>query len=164
MPAGWRLWRGPVPAELGQFAVDTLASIGRYAYGSVAAQTSYDGAAVGAFKSHHTWTYRAGKLVTGLCIPGIALVVPTAAPIGVGSPAGLEAVAADLATPDTALAVYTAPPESTDWKLVAASGAALAATVVAFSLAMKLAARPRGGLGDDGCSNGTLDRPHVRRP
>jgi hypothetical protein len=149
VPAGWRVWRGPVPTELGQFAVDVLGRVSQFPYGELADVVLYHGAQAAAFKSHHTWTYRGGKLVTGICIPGIALVVPVGSPIGVGShPLGLAASssdAVDLSTPDPSLAVYSAPPEQTDWRLVAASGAAIVATVAAFWMAMHMAGRAARG-------------------
>lgn len=134
------MWRGPVPAELGQFAVDALARISRVAYGSVAGMTEWQGVEVAAYKTHHTWTFRQGKLVTGLCIPGLSLLVPRDAPVGVGA---ARVAVADLSTPDPSLAVYSAPPEQTDWMLVAVSGVAIAATTAAFWLALQMAGRAR---------------------
>jgi ethanolamine utilization microcompartment shell protein EutL len=138
IPDGWRVWRGPVPAELGQFAVDALARISRFAYGSVAAMTEWQGVQVAAYKTHHTWSFRQGQLVTGICIPGLSLLVPLGAPVGVGA---ASVAAADLSTPDPSLAVYGSPPEETDWVLVGVSGVAIAATTAAFWLAIQMAGR-----------------------
>ena len=133
LPAGWRLWRGSVPQPLVQLAVDVRDAIRRYPYGAIARTVDYQGTSVAAFKSHHTWTYRNGALVTGLCIPGVSLLVPQAATVGLGA-------AGDLQTPDPTAAVYEAP-EQTDWTLVAVGTLALGATTAAFLLALKLAGK-----------------------
>ncbi len=98
LPAGWRVWRGSVPAELSKFAIGVRDHVSRYDYGAIAEQTTYQGSVVGAFKSHHTWTYRNGQLLTGLCIPGVMLVVPTDSPLG--RPAQPAASGGDLLSPD----------------------------------------------------------------
>lgn len=137
IPAGWRVWRGPVPQALVQLALDVRSRIGRYAYGTIAQTADWQGTQVGAFKSHHTWTYRGGSLVTGICIPGVSLLVPLASPVGLGA---TSAAATDLSTPDEQLAVYAAP-EQTDWGLVAVAGGAIALTTAAFLLGLHLASR-----------------------
>jgi hypothetical protein len=139
IPAGWRVWRGPMPQPLVQLALDVRARIGRYAYGAIAQTTSWQGSEVAAFKSHHTWTYRGSELLTGICIPGVSLLVPLGAPVGLGAAA---AVATDLSTPDPTLAVYAAP-EQTDWGLVAVAGGAIALVTGAFLLGLSLASPAR---------------------
>ena len=82
LPAGWKLWLDPkVPPELTKFAMAVRDKINQYEYGKVAETTTLpDGRIVGAFKSAHTWTYKkqpdgTTKLLTGICIPGISLVI-----------------------------------------------------------------------------------------
>ena len=131
-PDGWQVWRGPVPPPLVQIAVDARDHINRYPYGAFVTQVSYQGQTVGVFKSHHTWTNRGGQLVTGICIPGISLLVPA------GSTKGSPGVAAApnvdaLLTPDPNAALFGADGlEATDWSLVVRSGLAAAAVVGLF--------------------------------
>jgi hypothetical protein len=82
MPSGWKMWIDPkVPTELTDFAKGIRDKINKYDYGTVAETKSLpDGRTVGAFKSHHTWTNKkqpdgSTQLVTGICIPGISLLV-----------------------------------------------------------------------------------------
>jgi hypothetical protein len=137
IPIGWRVWRSPVPAELSAFAKQTLANVNAYPYGSIAATTVINGVTVGAFKSHHTWTFRGGQLVTGLCIPGISLLwQPDTAAYGL--------IAQDsLATPDPNAAVFVVDDAigSTDWRLVALSAAAIVTISILFALALQHAGR-----------------------
>lgn len=81
-PAGFRVWTGPVPIELTQWAIDLLHHVNQYAYGTTWTMT-YQGTDVLARKDHHTWTWRGGVLVTGICIPGITLY--TSAPAAPGA-------------------------------------------------------------------------------
>jgi hypothetical protein len=60
--------------------------------------TTYNGEQVMAIKQHHTWTYHGGKLVTGVCIPGITLYRPEKIAI-----TGLEN---DLSTPNPDIAWF----------------------------------------------------------
>lgn len=139
-PAGWKVWQGPVPTELTQQAMDIRDHVRSYARGSFAKQMQYGGQTVGFWVSSHTWTWRNGVLVTGLCIPGVSiLVLPVTGGAGATPPP-------DLSTPDPTAAMYGAddvPVQGTDWGLVAASAVAIVATATAFVLALKLAGRPR---------------------
>jgi hypothetical protein len=83
-PAGYRVWTGAVPTELTQWAIDLLRHVNQYAYGTTWTM-AYGGASVLARKDHHTWTWRGGVLVTGICIPGITLY--TQAPAATGASA-----------------------------------------------------------------------------
>jgi hypothetical protein len=103
--------------------------------------TTYQGQRVTARKDYHTWTWRNGTLVTGLCIPGITLYQANAPGIigqNIGDP---------LANPDGTEAVYGAddvpPPASTNWPLVIGSGIAAAAVVALFALAIRSAGRAK---------------------
>ena len=91
--------------------------------------------------SSHTWTWRNGVLVTGLCISGVSVL--TQVPAGAQGVGGT--VADSLDTPDPTAAVYVVdePPPGVNWPLVAVSGVAIVATVAAFVLAIKVAGRPR---------------------
>jgi hypothetical protein len=133
-PEGFRIWRGPAPAPpLTQWAVDLRDHwMPKAAYGDT--QTlDYEGAIVLARKDHHTWTYKGGQLLTGICIPGITLYKPTpAAQNSLSGLPGLAAASADtLEVPDPTAAVYSVD-VGTDWPLVGASAAAIAGLVVAF--------------------------------
>ncbi len=76
IPAGWHGWgAGRAPPELEAIAVRLKNHIDDFPYGEVIQTIDYKGKTVGFFKSHHTWTYRGGKLVKGICIPGISLLV-----------------------------------------------------------------------------------------
>jgi hypothetical protein len=82
IPPGWKLWTDPkVPPELTKFAMAVRDKINSYPYGSIA-ETTTDalGRTIGAWKSHHTWSYLlqpdgTRKLTTGLWIPGVSLVI-----------------------------------------------------------------------------------------
>jgi hypothetical protein len=75
-PSGFSVWTGAVPAELSRWAVALLKHINEAPYGTVWS-TTYQGQPVLARKDYHTWTYRNGELVSGICIPGITLYQPT---------------------------------------------------------------------------------------
>jgi hypothetical protein len=138
IPAGWRVWRGTAgPDPLTQFAIDVRDHVRSYPYGSIAKTVQYNGMIVGAFVSHHSWTYRNGVLVTGICIPGVSLITQQT-----GS-ALASATADSLATPDPTAAVYGADdlPQKTDWPIVAACGALIGGTVFLFLQALKLTAK-----------------------
>jgi hypothetical protein len=142
IPAGWKVWRGTeVPAPLIQLAIDVRDHIRDYPRGTIAQTVDYNGQTVGVFVSSHTWTYRNGKLVTGICIPGASLIVKQAAGPGTTQ---VTAIAPDnLDTPDPTAAVFGADdvPAPTDWKLVAMTAGLGAAVVVAFLWALKTAGR-----------------------
>lgn len=106
IPAGWRVWRGPVPPELVTFAVAVRDRIRSFARGTIADQRVWRGQTVAAFVSSHTWTYRKGELVTGLCIPGVSLLQPIPGGVGVTNDPGLS-------VPDPDAATWTA--EGYDW-------------------------------------------------
>jgi hypothetical protein len=105
IPKGWKVWRGAVPSELADMAKDVRDHIGLYEYGKLAQVSIYAGQPVATFKSRHTWTYKDGKLVTGICIPGVSLLVPVA-PYTVAGVAPDTAV--DLSRPDPELATWDA--------------------------------------------------------
>jgi hypothetical protein len=142
-PAGWKVWRGPVPSALVQIAVDARDHINQYPYGQFVSQVDYQGQPVGIYKSHHSWTYRNGVLINGICIPGISLMVPATAVSG--SPGVAAAPAADaLLTPDPNAALFGADDlERTDWQLVASTVAAAAIVVAAFWFGLQHAGRAR---------------------
>jgi hypothetical protein len=133
LPAGYQIWRGAVPAPLVQWAVDLRDHINHFPYGQTW-ELVYSGQTVIARKDHHTYTYRNGKLVTGICIPGITLYAPK--PAGVSATLQIDT----LDTPDPSAAVFNTT-GATDWRLVAVSVAATVATVGLFLLAIKAAGR-----------------------
>lgn len=124
-PAGYRVWRGAVPTPLTQWAMDLRDHIAPFPYGQTWT-LDYQGTAVVARKDFHSWTFKNGVLVSGICIPGITLYSPI--------PAGVAATLGDdLATPDPNLAVYGAtPPETTNWGLVLLTGALAGGVVWGF--------------------------------
>jgi hypothetical protein len=136
LPSGWRVWRGPVPAELAQLAMDVRDHVRRYTRGTIVQTVTYQGTPVGVFVSSHTWTYRGGTLVTGICIPGVSLVVPVGQ-TGVGD---TGSATTDLSTPDPTLAVFGAP-ETTDWGAVAVSATVILGLSAAFAWAIRGAGR-----------------------
>jgi hypothetical protein len=139
-PAGYRVWRGAVPTPLTQWAMDIRDHIAKPAYGTTW-QMDYGGQTVVARKDYHSWTYRGGQLVTGICIPGVTLYQPT---VGMQLTAADALGPTDLA-PDPTLAMWGADdvPEQTSWPLVIASGVAAAAVVTLFVVAIKHAGRAR---------------------
>lgn len=139
VPPGWKVWRGTaVPDPLTQFAIDVRDHVRSYPYGSIAKTIQYNGMTVGAFVSHHSWTYRNGVLVTGLCIPGVSLITKQA---GVG--AGANSTTDTLDTPDPTAAVYGADdlPSKTDWPIVGACAALIGGAVFLFLQAIKTTAK-----------------------
>jgi len=134
------VWRQTlVPDPLVQLAIDVRDHIRQYPYGSIAKTVQYNGQTVGIFVSHHSWTYRNGQLVTGICIPGASIIVKQA-------PGLVTSTTPDnLDTPDPTAAVYGAddvpPPQSTNWSLVAVSAGAAATAVALFLLAIRSAGR-----------------------
>ena len=132
------MWRNAeVPTPLTQMAIDVRDHVRSYRRGTIARVVSYGGQNVAAFVSSHTWTYRNGQLVTGICIPGVSLLVqqPSNGGVGVNAPDS-------LATPDPTAAVYGADDlPQTNWGMVAATGAAAAGVVALFLLALKHAGK-----------------------
>ena len=129
IPPGWRLWKGAVPAPLVQMAIDVRDKVHNYPYGTIATTAEYSGQTVGTFVSHHTWTYKNGQLVTGICIPGVSLV--TQDPIGAAL-----GPAPNPSEPDPTLAVYGTE-LGTDWGLVAVCGVAIGAITGAFLFVLR---------------------------
>lgn len=135
-PAGWQVWRGAVPTPLTQLAIDVRDHVNKYQRGTFAKTTTYNGQTVGVWVGTHTWTYRNGVLVTGICIPGVSLLVPVGSTQGVsGVPTELTGFGADVSdlSPDPTAAVFGADDlERTDWDLVVKTTIALAAVGAAF--------------------------------
>jgi hypothetical protein len=140
-PSGWKPWTGPVPPQIVDNAIAIRDHVRQfYKKGSsVIAQTmTYNGTLIGFLVNTHTWTWRNGKLLTGLCIPGVSVLVRLPTPAEALTPTSSTN---PLAIPDPNLATWTAVPETTDWPLVGAGLTAIAATVTAFFLALKHAGR-----------------------
>jgi hypothetical protein len=118
--------------------MDVRDHVHSYAYGSVARTIQYQGQTVGAFVSHHTWTYRGGQLITGICIPGVSLVIQQTGVTG-------TFVQDSLDTPDPTAAVYGADdvpvPQSTNWTVVGVTAGTVVALATAFWLALRFAGR-----------------------
>lgn len=141
-PDGYKIWRGPVPRPLSQWAVDQrdnwMMKPGT-AYGDTVGVDYVDPATgqssyVVARKDHHTWTYAKGQLVKGICIPGITLYQPEltmAALAGGPGERGVGDVTDTLESPDPTVAAYTLE-QGTNWGLVAISGLAALGVVGAF--------------------------------
>jgi len=130
-----------VPLELQQFAMDVRDHVRTYPYGSIARTVQYQGQTIGAFVSHHTWTYRGGQLITGICIPGVSLVIqqPIQGGVALGAQDSIDA-------PDPSAAVYGAddvpqPPQTTNWPLVGVTAGAILVVTTAFALAIRKAGR-----------------------
>jgi hypothetical protein len=129
-PAGYRVWRSAVPTPLSQWAIDLRDHINGFPYGQTWS-IDYGGKTAIARKDYHTWTYRNGQLITGLCIPGITLYEPL--------PQGMHAEFPGELTPDPSLAMYGADdvPQGTNWPLVAAAGGAIGVVSALFILAIR---------------------------
>lgn len=137
-PMGWHIFRGPVTPELSQWAVSLLHGIGNVPYGQTWIKPYGTSMQIMAIKQRHTWTYRGGKLVSGICIPGITLYTkpnaatpPTPPQLGDTTPPELPQ-AGDIA------AFNEAP---TDWPIVIASAGAILTVSILFALALKHAGR-----------------------
>lgn len=153
-PDGYKIWRGPVPRPLSQWAIDQrdhwMQAPGTQ-YGDTVGidyvdPTTGQSAYVVARKDHHTWTYVKGVLKTGICIPGITLYQPllTAALAGVPKRGvGDTSSSTDtLETPDPTVAAYTNEP-GTNWGLVGISALAAVGVVAAFWAGIHFAGRAR---------------------
>jgi hypothetical protein len=94
-------------------------------------------------KDHHTWTYKNGKLLSGICIPGITLYKPLLTPSLAGPPGKdlAKGVGDSLTTPDPTVAAYTNDP-GTDWGLVGLSAGAALLVVGAFWAGIHFAGKP----------------------
>lgn len=145
-PEGFKIWRGDVSPDLAQWAVDLRDHwMPTVNYGSTTSTWWTDPKTgqeqlVAARKDHHTWTYRGGKLISGICIPGITLYrqIPTAGMTGV--PGVGDATTDDLTTPDATVAAFTKEP-GTDWGLVGVTVGAAALVVGAFFAGLHFAGR-----------------------
>lgn len=137
IPLGWHVWRQTeVPTPLVQAAIDVRDHVNKYKRGTIARTMVYNGQTIGIWVSSHTWTWRNGVLVTGLCIPGASILVqqPTGS-VGASTPDS-------LVTPDPTAAVYSAEqPPGPDWPLVGISAGAGATVVTLFLLALKHAGK-----------------------
>ena len=141
------MWIDPkVPADLTDFAKGIRDKINKYEYGTVAETKSLaDGRTVGAYKSHHTWTNQkqpdgSTKLVTGICIPGISLLVaqPQAGETAISGEGG------EVIRPHPhAFRLLAYPVESAGWRRI---GAPIATAIVVgggallFEVALPVAA------------------------
>jgi hypothetical protein len=141
IPPGWKVWRNAeVPTPIVQAAIDIRDHVRQYSRGTVARTMVYGGQTIALFVSSHTWTYRNGVLVTGICIPGVSVLVQQAP--GVGATA---TESDSIATPDPTAAVYSAdvPPSSTDWPIVAVCGALVGTVIAMFWGALKAAGKAK---------------------
>ena len=157
-PAGYMVWKGAVPTELTQWAMQLRDNIAPFPYGQTwtldYTDASGNPATVLARKDYHTWTWRNGQLVTGLCIPGVTLYAPipggtpTTAEAGLPPPAGDPLASADgteaVWGADTVPSATTAPPTETSWPLVALTAGAIGGVVFLFFQALKAAGRAAG--------------------
>ena len=140
-PAGYQVWRGAVPPELTAWAVQLRNRIATPAYGTTW-EMEYGGQLVVARKDYHSWTYRDGVLVTGICIPGVTLYSPV--PSGFAE-ASSSSTGDPLASPAPDIALFDADsgPQGSgiSWPLVAVSGTAIVGVVAAFVWALRSAGR-----------------------
>jgi len=117
--------------------MDLRDHVGSHPYGTTWTM-SYDGQDVMARKDYHTWTYKAGTLVQGICIPGITLYTPVAPATGLSAVATVD----DLSTPDPTAAAFGADDlQQTNWRLVATSAVVTATIVGLFWLGLRNAGR-----------------------
>lgn len=143
-PAGYVIWKGPVPTPLTQWAMDLRDNIRKYPFGTTWT-IEYGGETVLARHDHHEWTYRNGVLVTGICISGVTLYRQRPQP-GVNGLGAADVTDPATALPDPELALYsissTQPPEHTDWGLVLVCAAALATVAGGFVWGIRAAGAP----------------------
>jgi hypothetical protein len=133
-PPGYHVFQGKVPPALTQWAIGLRNHIAAFPFGQTWT-TDYDGETVLARCDCHEWTYRDGKLITGLHIKGITLYAPTTkasltdAPPNTGDP---------LATPSPLIAdaLFNPPPVGTvsPWALVGIAAAVGGTAAVAWLL------------------------------
>ena len=142
-PAGYVVWRGPVPVSLTQWA---LALVGRVAGPPFGQQwtKSYGSQTVVARKDHHTWTFRkhpdgSTALVTGICIPGITLYRPAPDRAVLGGVPDVTDPATAAPDPEFALYAGLHPAPRTNWGLVAAGAAAGATALGVLLLGLRAA-------------------------
>lgn len=148
-PDGFRVWRKAVPQQLTDWAIYLRdLEMPQAAYGTTwgmwltlpGKPSQY----VIARKDHHGWTYKNGRLLTGLCIPGITIYESLLT----------QAVAASYSTdnidaPDPNAALFSVDTDSSgmpispietetspDWRLVAGSAAALLLVGGLFAMAV----------------------------
>jgi hypothetical protein len=142
--AGYVIWKGAVPPALVQWAMALRDNIKDWPYGQEWTMR-WHGQDVLARKDHHTWTYRGGQLLTGLCIPGVTLYRLPQPAAASGRLADAMPLDPATARPDPSLALYsvssTPPPERTDWKLVAVTAVAAATVAGMFVLGVQAAGR-----------------------
>lgn len=140
-PAGFVIWKGPVPAPLTQWAMDLRDHINQFPRGYTWT-IQYGGGTVLARHDSHSWTWRNGVLVTGLCLSGVTLYRPAVQQAGLNA---ADATDPATATPDPELALYSASatraPEKTDWGLVLVCAAALATVSGGFVWGIRAAGR-----------------------
>lgn len=140
-PAGFVIWKGPVPAPLTQWAMDLRDHINQFPRGYTWT-IQYGGGTVLARHDSHSWTWRNGVLVTGLCLSGVTLYRPAAQQAGLNA---ADVTDPATATPDPELALYSASatraPEKTDWGLVLVCAAALATVSGGFVWGIRVAGR-----------------------
>jgi hypothetical protein len=138
-PAGYDVWKGPVPSALSSWAVQLLKTVNKYAYGQTWT-LDYAGQEIIARKDYHVWHYQPdGTLLTNICWPGITLYKPLAI---TDQLAGSVVENIETTAPDPTLAVYDQPPRSTDWGLVALSGGAIVIVVASVLVGLHFAGRP----------------------
>jgi hypothetical protein len=146
MPPGYQVWRGAVPKELTDWAVDLRNHVASFPFGTTWTR-EYNGKTVLARVDHHDWTYRNGQLITGLCIKGITLYSAKLGGLGL-----VDTSTADdsdpLATPDESMsqALFDADssagmPPGPNWGRVAATGGAALLVVGLFWAAIRHAGR-----------------------
>ncbi len=110
-PQGWSVWKGPVPTELTQLAMDVRDHVRNYRRGTIVQTLPYQSQTVGVFVSSHTWTYKrqpdgTAVLVTGICIPGVSLLIQQAPSTATAT--AMPMIASDLSIPDPTAAVWGA--------------------------------------------------------
>jgi hypothetical protein len=110
----WTVWLGAVPPQLTTFAVDSLKTEAEHPYG-------------------YTWTYHGGKLITGICIPGITLYKL--------KKVGVTELERDLNKPNPDVAWFDEGEQSIDWTLVAGCGAAALGVILLFVLGFRFLKR-----------------------
>jgi hypothetical protein len=136
-PAGYSVWTGAVPAPLETWAIRTLKDIGKVPYGYYGwtlpeeELQKYPAPPI-LRKDRHTWSHRNGRLITGICIPGLTLYKPIAAKVGAGETLILDPA---TASPSSGIAVFD--PPVTDWGLVLTGGAAITLVTAGFLFVLK---------------------------